>query len=764
MTQKLNQLELPIFKKIVGLTLLVLTCLTNLGHAQSGDELVDVVAKEVQIEGEKLLSLSYRNQEGWHTYWKNPGDSGLPTKFSFRFNSDEIQLEAKEWPTPKRHIEPGNIWTFGYANDYTFFFEIPQKMKNRPGEFEISSQWLVCKDICIPGELTKKIQWDGTSFKREKDPAFKMLPEILSQRYQSLPQKSDFPQQLDMVLAKSPTKENRLALYTNISDTGHEDLVHGMNVLTPFTTKPLEFQREELYQDSKNNLYIKTPIDWDGIYQMPPEELPQDGQFDEPLNFKFLFANPSNNQVQVIHKTFSEFSLDAGKRLEEFQKMLTPVGAWAKNDNGPNNGAGKEKGVQSAEKTPIADTQSGHSTLMLLFFAFIGGLILNLMPCVLPVISLKIFGLLQHGHESRARVLKHNLSYTFGILFSFWVIASVVVALKSAGESIGWGFQLQSPSFVAIMCIVIFALALNMFGLFEFSTPGGSKLGGLQLKDGFIGDFLSGVLATILSTPCSAPFLGTALTFAFTSPPQIIYLVLSFVGLGLAAPFILTGFFPSLVSFLPKPGLWMEHFKKFLGFTLILTCLWLMDIYGALISGTLNVLRLQTALALLFLLFYMRTKITRKWIYLIPVLGIFVYLALPTVNVKPGASQASGSALLQDKVNEGLNWKKWSTDKMKKHASNEELVFIDFTAKWCLTCKVNERLVINTDRFNELIHEYDVKLLLADWTKRDAYIGDWLKSQGTVGVPAYFIQKPDGSLVKLGETISFDKLERNFKN
>jgi thiol:disulfide interchange protein DsbD len=732
----------------------------SFGYAEPGNEYVDVVAHNIEIEGEDLLSLSYRNQDGWHTYWKNPGDSGLATKFSFKFNDQDIQLESKEWPTPKRYIEAGDIWTFGYSNDYSFFFEIPEEIIGKKGELEIASQWLVCKDICIPGQIKKTIQWNGRSFQKEESPAFKMLPEILAKRYKALPQNKKFPQQLDMVLAKDPQRENGLVLYTNISNMGHEKLMPNMNVLTPFTTRPLEFQREELYQDTNNNLYIRTPIDWDGIYQTPPQSLREDGEFDKPLEFKFLYANPFENKVQVIQKTFDGFSLEAGNRLDKFKEMLTPVGDWT--DSNDDHSKGKIAVNETITDKSMESTD--RSTLMLLLFAFIGGFILNLMPCVLPVISIKIFGLLQHGHESRGRVLKHNLSYTLGILVSFWVIAAIVVAFKSAGETIGWGFQLQSPSFVAIMCLVIFALALNMFGLFEFSTPGGSKLGGVQLKDGFIGDFFSGVLATILSTPCSAPFLGTALTFAFTSPPQIIFLVLSFVGLGLATPFILTGIFPKLVSFLPKPGLWMDHVKKFLGFTLILTCLWLLDVYGALISGSLNVLRLQTALAVLFLFFYMRTKITRKLIYVVPVCLVFIYLAIPSINVKTGSSTGNNSALLQDKIDEGLAWEKWSTEKMQEHADNKELVFIDFTAKWCMTCKVNERFVINTDHFKEIVKKYNVKLLLADWTKRDAYIGNWLKSQGMVGVPAYFVQKPDGTLIKLGETISFDRLEKHFKD
>ena len=395
-----------------------------------------------------------------------------------------------------------------------------------------------------------------------------------------------------------------------------------------------------------------------------------------------------------------------------------------------------------------------------LALAFIGGLILNIMPCVLPVISLKLFGLVKYRNESKRRILEHNLFYTLGILSTFIIFACVILAFKSIGTQVGWGFQLQSPNFIAVMVIVLFIFALNMFGLFEFGTPGGKTLGNIQTQDDFVGDFLSGVLATILSTPCSAPFLGSALTFAFTSSTSSIFLIFIMIGIGLASPFILTGFFPSLVTFLPRPGNWMNTVKKFLGLTLILTILWLLDVYNALVDGSSHLMKLSTALVFIFAGIAILKK--EKWISAVSFLiALFLFVNLSTTTVI--SSKDEQTALIRDKKAHGLNWEAWSFEKMKEHKENQQVVFIDFTAKWCFTCKINERLVLDTDEFKQFVTETNIKLLIGDWTKRDEVIGSFLRENHLVGVPAYFIQKKDGSLVSLGETVTITRIKENLK-
>ncbi|MCR9205078.1 MAG: thioredoxin family protein, partial [Halobacteriovoraceae bacterium] len=355
--------------------------------------------------------------------------------------------------------------------------------------------------------------------------------------------------------------------------------------------------------------------------------------------------------------------------------------------------------------------------------------------------------------------------YALGVLSTFLVLAIAVLGLKSTGENVGWGFQLQSPVFVALMILVLFVFALNLFGLYEFSTPGGKSLGNVELKKGMAGDFLGGVLATILSTPCSAPFLGTALTFAFTASTFEIILTFQAIGLGLAFPFILTGLFPGAIKFLPKPGMWMESVKKFLGLTLLLTAIWLLDVFVSLTSGNVPLMKLNTGLILVFFAIYYQKHISKKlhWRAIFYILALLPFLSLFSSPLSISSANTTGETDLIREKNHGgeIVWESWSEQKMDDFKSKGELVFIDFTAKWCFTCKVNEKLVLDTDGFRDLVKEKNIKLLLGDWTKYDPVIGAFLKKHGYVGVPAYFIQKPDGSLVKLGETITLSKIEKN---
>jgi thiol:disulfide interchange protein DsbD len=333
----------------------------------------------------------------------------------------------------------------------------------------------------------------------------------------------------------------------------------------------------------------------------------------------------------------------------------------------------------------------------------------------------------------------------------------MIVLVKSSGEAVGWGFQLQSPLFVLVMVAILFIMSLNLFGLFEFITPGGKSLGSAQIKDGFSGDFFSGVLSTILSTPCSAPFLGTALAFAFTGSPVLIFLIFTFVGIGLAFPFLLTGLFPALISFLPRPGAWMEKLKYFLGLTMLVTVAWLSDVFLNLVDPAIWLWPLAIFFITIFFAFFFRAKISKN-----PGLNALFFLlpfaliigAFKTFPAKPA-----------DRMNQVLSetlWQPFSPEVLKSHLG--KIVFIDFTAAWCLTCKVNKKLVLDTDEFKAYTAEKGIVLMRGDWTQRDDVITNFLKSYNIVGVPAYFIQKPDGTIIPLGETISLGKLKEHTQN
>lgn len=721
--------------------------------ASGGDkEIPDVLLRlqATHMQEKELVAISFENAPHWHTYWKNPGDAGLPTKVEFKIDGNPIEVVEMEWPTPKRYIEEGDILAFGYQDRYHAFFQIPQSLLNQNQGKTLTGEatWLICKHVCIPGKrsFSATITNEKLNFKIDGN-KFEVSTDDLNNALATLPKVSSWPNEVDIILALDDKKED-LVLFANYSVNG--ELSHppsDQNLLMPYPKEILGFKREAIKVDSSGNFYVRHAVDWDGEYQEPEVNLPADGNFPEPLTIKFLFNDPKDGVSKVIEKTFTHFNLDSSSSSEFFASL-------------PDFNSESKK---TSDGVIVQNNQESMSIWSYLLLAFLGGLILNIMPCVLPVITLKLYGLIQHQGESRGRILRHNLFYTLGVLTTFALLGAAIVALKSAGETVGWGFQLQSPRFVAIMIVALFVFALNLFGLFEFSTPGGRSLGGVQIKDSMAGDFLGGVLATILSTPCSAPFLGTALTFAFTGGNAMVFLVFGFVGLGLAFPFLITGIFPKTVAFLPKPGMWMDHLKKFLGLTLLLTLIWLLDVFSALVDTSIPVLKLNTILALVFFAFFVRAHITKRRLasglaFVLPILLLTNLLVSPL-----GADvNSSNGDLIATKQQSGLPWEPWSVTRMEQLRSAKTKTFIDFTAKWCFTCKVNEKLVLETQGFKDFVADENITLLLADWTKRDEIIGNWLQSQGLVGVPAYFVINEKGELIKLGETITLNEIKQAF--
>lgn len=675
---------------------------------------------------QKKLVITVNHDEGWHTYWKNPGDAGIASTFKFSQNSKPVELKAHEWPAPKRYMEAGDILTIGYSGKKHFFFD------DVPGAFDVSVGVLICKDICIPGEAKLKLG-PGEEFMANR--MAKPFPaDELEKAFQELPVETKLPAGFEYYLTRTKDQPN-LTLHYSIKNFKSPKLPETLSLLTGFPQAPWGYKRESLHLKD-GVLYGKTEIEWDGEYQDPVVPLPATGQFPKPYELKFLINAPDTHKVNVVTLKVQDFT-NATPTLNDFYKKLPPYD-------------GKGTGV-------IAGTTESKGNIFQYFlFAFLGGLILNLMPCVLPVISLKLFGLIKHKNLSQKKILGHNLSYTAGVISTFMVLGAVIAGLKATGEEIGWGFQLQSPAFILIMMLILFILSLNLFGLFEFVTPGGSKLGSQEIKDGVAGDFFSGILTTILSTPCSAPFLGTALTFAFTTSTLNIFLMFFFIGLGLAFPFLMTAFFPAALAIFPRPGAWMEKLKYFLGLSLVATVIWLYDVFVTLVNFESISWRLNLLFALWFFAFFFAQKISKSrplqfLVFALPF--AMTILAIQNLELRPTTTEAVTKT-------ESL-WKPWSEEKLDDEKG--KLVFMDFTAEWCLTCKVNKRLVLDTNSFNELAKKHDLVLLRADWTKRDDNITQFLKRYNVVGVPAYFVQKADGQIVHLGETISLSKIESHIK-
>lgn len=671
----------------------------------------------VQRWQDKIV-VTINHDEGWHTYWKNPGDAGIASVFKFSQDT-----KAYEWPAPKRYIEAGDILTIGYEGIQHFFFN---EIK---GAFNVHVGVLICKEICIPGEANLKMS-EGESFSSSR-PLKPYSESELEKAFKQLPEEMAPPENFEFYLTREKDQPN-LTLHYSLKNVQAPILPQKLNFLTGFPHPPFGYKRESLYFKD-GVLYGKTDIEWDGEYMEPPVPLPPSGKFEVPYNLKFLINAPGMEKVNMVTLKVENFSVGS-PTLDEFYKSLPPFGGKTTTETEANNQEG--------------------NIFQYFLFAFLGGLILNLMPCVLPVISLKLFGLIKHKNLPQKEIIAHNLSYTAGVVATFLALGGVVAAIKAGGEEIGWGFQLQSPAFILIMMLILFILSLNLFGLFEFATPGGGKLGSAEIKEGLSGDFFTGVLTTILSTPCSAPFLGTALTFAFTTSTLNIFLMFTFIGIGLAFPFLLTAVFPATLNVFPRPGMWMEKLKYFLGLTLVITVIWLYDVFVSLVDFDLVSWRLNLLFALWFFAFFFAQKISRNRIpqilvFILP--SVMTVLAIKNLEVRPASAAET--------VKTDALWKPWSEAKLQEEKG--KLVFMDFTAEWCLTCKVNKKLVLETDKFNELAEKHNIVLLRADWTKRDDNITQFLKRFNIVGVPAYFIQKPDGTIVSLGETISVGKIEKN---
>jgi thiol:disulfide interchange protein len=370
--------------------------------------------------------------------------------------------------------------------------------------------------------------------------------------------------------------------------------------------------------------------------------------------------------------------------------------------------------------------------LQALGLALVGGLILNVMPCVLPVISLKIFGFVSEAGERPERAFRLSLSFAAGILACFAVLATVVILLRAAGAEVGWGFQFQDPRFIIVVACLVFAFALNMFGVFELSvsakaTGGISKLAAGQ---GYGGAFFQGVFATILATPCTAPFLGTASAFAFAQPDWVTFLVLLFIGIGMALPYLILAVNPAWLKYLPKPGIWMLRLKEFMGFLLIGTLLWLVWILGQM-KGVNAVVGLGALFLVIALLAWVKGS------FWTPVSSARSRLGAAATMVAILALSAVGYGFVTKPSQ--LIWQKFDADSLEKAIASGRPVFVDFTADWCITCKSNERFAIDTPQVRKEFAKRNVIILRADWTNGDPAITEVLKSHGRAGVPMYLV-------------------------
>jgi len=447
------------------------------------------------------------------------------------------------------------------------------------------------------------------------------------------------------------------------------------------------------------------------------------------------------------------------------KKNDSEIGAGESRADVRKNGAGSGTGLADNASAGIA---------LLLFFAFVGGIILNLMPCVLPVLSLKLFSLIKQAGESRGRLLTLGGATTAGILCSFWALAAVVAAVKAGGGSAGWGMQFQSAGFIAFMVVILTAFAMSFFGVFEIWLPWSTttKMDSAGQKSGLAGAFFTGALLVLLSTPCSAPFLGTAMGFAFAQTTPTLFLFFTAAGLGLALPYMLVSAFPGVLKIFPKPGVWMVHLQRVMGVLLLASVGWLFWIVNeqAGITGVELFAAIAIASIACSVLLGKFAKPGTAFIreVAVVILSSVALFSLWFAGIAPEYERAAfatfNTRMQQQMTDDG--WFRYSPALIEEFAKAKRTVFIDVTADWCLTCKANEAAVLEDEDFVRAMDSLNVALVKADWTRETPEVNALLQSMEKSGVPAYAIY-PAGDATKqivLPELLTVEGIVEKIQN
>ncbi|MBL7716693.1 MAG: thioredoxin family protein [Bdellovibrionales bacterium] len=669
--------------------------------------------KMIAAPGETVtLAWVIRPDSGWHIYWKNPGNSGSPPEVRWVGIPQGTAISELEFPVPDR-IPYRGLVNYGYSSETWFFqkFTLPKTATTGTLNFHGDAKWLICKDECLPAKASLKAEISlGThqatyvgqdpqaeSAKRS-DRAARWMKAV--DRFPKAGAES-FGLQIGARLAETPS---RAFIVLTVRDSMQD------RQLTQQFAQPYFFP---LLANVDSKAMQKHRIHVDGFSELwiPFKKPSVPGPFSIDGIYTFSMEGRSGFRFQT------NVSETASLSEEEFQKL------------------------ELVDSVPPSAHEGGDGLFLMLFFSFLGGLILNLMPCVLPVLSIKLISVFETAQASPKETRRETWAYFLGILSTFWLIATVGIALKAAGQSVGWGFQLQSPIFVGVLALVFFGMALNLWGVFEmtFSTLG--RVSGIR----GVGSFLSGFLTVVAATPCSAPFMTTALGYALTQPNWVLFLILTFLGLGLALPFLLVAGFPRLKGFIPKPGRWMLTFKKAMAVPLLGTAVWLGWVLDSQ-AGRMAVFHLASLGALVFGLAFSVGRSQRhpgrhvKNVVaaaagLLVFVATFIFLGAPTSVPNKGAIATA--------PNTGLSWKKFSEKDVEAARAQGRPVFVDFTADWCVTCHVNESLVLETEPVRQAFAAAGVELFRADWTNADPEITSALEKVGRNSVPVYLWYPPD---------------------
>jgi thiol:disulfide interchange protein/DsbC/DsbD-like thiol-disulfide interchange protein len=701
----------------------LLTAAVSTFAAQSSADLphvhVQLISPDAQIHPGKSnnVGLYFKLEPGWHVYWKNPGDAGEPPHIKWTL-SPGVTAGPLEFPTPKR-LPLGPLMDFGYEDEVVFPIKIELKMESggSTGAYDPSKafllakvDWLVCRGSCIPEktelEITRPIGSAGAG-------SAPIQPD--QEIWARLANNLSAPPPANLKIGFVPTSTGfRLTV-----NSGHKE-----SWASFFPASP----------DIVSNPAPQTALP-------TANGLTLDLKKDESLA-----ANPKELAGLLLLSEGRAYELIALAGSPKAPKPV-PVETSALSSGNPASSPNTGSPANSATGSPNpSEPATGPGLMQAAGLAFLGGLLLNLMPCVFPVLFIKGLSLVQSGNEERHKLRTHGFVYAAGILVSFWALVALLLGLRSAGAHLGWGFQFQSPIFLSLMAALLFFLGLSLAGQFEIGLTLTSAGGSLAAKQGYTGSFFTGVLAVIVATPCTAPFMGVALGYALAQTALVTFAVFTALALGLATPYVALTLQPAWTRVLPRPGAWMEALKQAVSVPIFGTVIWLAWVVASAYGSTMLAVLLANFLLLAIAGWFLGRWPAKGWstgvvaVIVVGVIGLSVFLprALPEM-VAPGFNAPAG------KVLSSTGWQPWSAETVKRFQSQGRPVFVDFTASWCLSCQVNERIAFGAPEVQKAFVDNNVVLLRADWTRYDDSITQTLTSLGRSGVPTYAIYVPGES-------------------
>lgn len=613
------------------------------------------------------VAVKLTMDEHWHTYWRNAGDSGLGTTVDWEL-PEGFLAGPLVWPHPQR-IPSGPLVSYGYEKEVLLLTQITPPVDWRGVRLPLKAAvaWLMCDDVCIPGHAILNLDLAVSPGSPTPDARW---AEALANTRQAVP----------LVTTTWTIQASRTLGFLDLR------LTPGAGAQTELASVQFFPHQDDLIDHAAEQTLTR-----------------EEDHFVLRVKTSSLSSTPPNRIAGVLVS-------DVGWLLGQPSPALA-VDVPA-----------------SAGNAVVADHGSKLTLLTGLLAMFVGGMILNLMPCVFPVLSLKIVNLVEQSRETHESALKHAAAFTGGVLLSMWVLAAVLLALRGSGSTVGWAFQMSSPSFVLGLTFLFLLIGLNMFGLFEIGLGVASAGGSLQARKGLAGSFFSGLLTTVAGAPCAGPFLGTAIGFALAQPTGMALLAFTAMGLGTATPYALLSTQPRLLKALPRPGAWMETMKQFMAFPMLITAGWFASIYVKLHGGNDAIFRLLTS----FVLVGAAAWVFGKW------------SAIHRANGVRWAGRIAALLLLAAGARYALhkselNLEPWSPARVEELRKAGQPVLVDFTAEWCAICQVNKRVALENAGVLAMLKEKGVTVLLADWTDQNAEVAAGLAEFGRAAVPLYLL-------------------------